>query len=439
MVRHEGLIVAGRYQLDRRLGAGGMGEVWSATQTVTRKPVAVKFLNDEDDLGTRRRFLREARAACAVRHPNVVQIHDVVELDGGAPAIVMELLRGESLEAKLDRDGRMPLGECAAVMARVVAAVGAAHAVGVVHRDLKPDNIFLADTPEGVDVKVLDFGIAKLTGLDGDAAQTGGLTNTGTMLGTPHYMSPEQAFGEQQIDHRADIWALGIILYRSLSGVLPTRADNIGQILKIILTRSIPPLGAAAPDLPTEITTLVDRMLEPEAADRPADLREVKAILERYAGVEVAAFDAPAPSLTEATAQTTSRATAAPRRRLGAASILLAGVALAALVATAGVTLGGARKGSVPATIAPAAGATAGGAPTDAPADPTRPGPAPPAPSAESAPPFASAAISAPAGAKRATPQPATARASTTAPAPAPAPAKSAAPSLGGVIEKPNF
>jgi len=293
-----GAKVAGKYELERRIGVGGMGEVWSAVQSPTRKRVALKFLKpakDEDATdaeSTKKRFLREARAACAVQHPNVVEIHDVLALDDGAPVMVMEFLSGETLEARLARDGKMALGEIAAVLARVVSAVGAAHALGIVHRDLKPDNIFLAETADGVDIKVLDFGIAKLTALEGDAAQTGGLTSTGAMLGTPYYMSPEQAFGERSIDHRADVWSLGIILYRAITGTLPTKGDNIGQILKIIMMSEIKPIDRLVSGLPGDLVELVGKMLSPKREDRPSML-EVKSCLERYAGVEVAGFGAP--------------------------------------------------------------------------------------------------------------------------------------------------
>ncbi len=290
-----GLVVGARYRLERRLGRGGMGEVWSAEQLITRKRVALKFLTagTGDDAETRHRFLREARAACAVSHPNVVQVHDVIELEGEVPALVMELLKGESLEAKLQRDGKLPIEEALAIMLRVVSAVGTAHTLGIVHRDLKPDNIFLAETPEGVDVKVLDFGIAKFATTDAGAA-TAELTATGATLGTPFYMSPEQAFGEKRVDHRADIWSLGIVLFRCLSGELPTRADNLGQILKIIMVRSIPRLADAAPEVPKPVAALVDKMLSYEPADRPSDLREVKAALEAFLHVRVTDFGAPA-------------------------------------------------------------------------------------------------------------------------------------------------
>ena len=228
-----GAEIADRYVLARLIGEGGMGTVWAAEDTQTGDRVALKFMKGNVVTPEQqRRFMREARAAGAVDHAAVVEVLDVVELEDGSPVIVMEHLEGESLAERLDRHGSLPLGDVATIMQTVVSAVGTAHAVGVVHRDLKPENIFLAKGKDGTEeVKVLDFGIAKLTALDGEAAQSTSLTGSGTILGTPHYMAPEQMFGEKDIDHRADIWAIGVMLYEALSGVLPTQADNVGQVL----------------------------------------------------------------------------------------------------------------------------------------------------------------------------------------------------------------
>ncbi len=253
-----GTVIAGRFRLERRLGEGGMGVVWEAVHTVTRKPVALKFLKrtGHEDRRAVGRFLREARAACAVRHPNVVEVHDVLDLPDGLPVMVMELLTGETLAQRIARERVLPLPELARIMGHVCSAVGCAHALGIVHRDLKPENIFLAAS--GSDVRVLDFGIAKLTATEGDAAHTGATTGTGAILGTPYYMAPEQLFGEKDVDHRADIWALGIIFYEALSGVRPTLGANMGQIYKIVMTDAIVPLRERAPDLPAAILDLVD-------------------------------------------------------------------------------------------------------------------------------------------------------------------------------------
>jgi serine/threonine protein kinase len=269
-----------------------MGVVWSARQVVTRQAVALKFLHEhEGDSRARKRFLREARAACAVRHPNVVQIHDVLLVDEETPVIVMELLEGESLAAKLKREPRLGVDEFARLMLPVVSAVGTAHAHGIVHRDLKPDNIFLAKDRGGILVKVLDFGVAKLTATEGAAEKTVGLTDTGGVVGTAYYMSPEQAFGERDVDHRSDIWALGIIFYRCLSGVLPTRGENAGQVLKIIVIDGVAPLANLVPDLPEDILALITQMLSRKREDRPEDLRAVQAVLARHTDINIGAFE----------------------------------------------------------------------------------------------------------------------------------------------------
>ncbi|HEX7601899.1 MAG TPA: serine/threonine-protein kinase, partial [Polyangiaceae bacterium] len=262
-----------------------MGVVWAAVQLVTRKPVALKALRTAHtgDKQLLQRFLREARAACAVHHPNVVEIYDVIVVEDGLPVMVMDLLEGESLGQRVEREHAIPLPELASILLPVVSAVGTAHSIGIVHRDLKPDNIFLSRTATGTEVKVLDFGIAKLTATDGDAAATGGLTGTGAMLGTPFYMAPEQIYGEKDVDHRTDIWAIGVILYECLAGVRPTQADSIGQILKVITRDGIKPLREICPDLPPDILDLVDRMLSVDRANRPSSLTEVGQVLAAHA------------------------------------------------------------------------------------------------------------------------------------------------------------
>ena len=272
-----------------------MSVVWAGTHLLTGKQVALKLLKADAarDEAVRRRMLREARAACAVVHPNVVQIHDVLELPDGSPVLVMDLLQGESLRERLLRRKSLSIEEAATLLLPVVSGVGTAHAAGVIHRDLKPENIFLAQEAGATRVKVLDFGIAKLVASANSISHANALTNTGTMLGTPYYMSPEQILGEA-IDHRADIWSLGVILYECLVGQRPTEAENIGKILKRVLTNEIEPLSRKAPDLPKDVTSLVDRMLSQSDRDRPASLHEVSEVLGRYAqGVAPTSFGAP--------------------------------------------------------------------------------------------------------------------------------------------------
>ena len=287
-----GAVIAGRYRLERKLGEGGMGIVWAAVHEVTRRTSALKFLKltGSNPTVARRRFLQEARATSAIHHAGLLPIHDVLELDDGTLCMVMDLLRGESLRDKLAREGALPLAEVARIMARVCAAVGAAHAEGIVHRDLKPDNIFLAIDPDGTStVKVLDFGIAKLTAESNDDVAAGA-SATGSIIGTPFYMAPEQLFAEPTLDHRADLWAIGVILYEALAGVRPTEAGSAGQIIKIVTQNGIVPLSDKLPLVPAPVADMVARLLQPERSDRPSDLVEVIAVLKLYTDADTPAF-----------------------------------------------------------------------------------------------------------------------------------------------------
>ncbi|HVY28861.1 MAG TPA: protein kinase [Polyangiaceae bacterium] len=300
----EGSLIAGRYRLDAHLGEGGMGTVWSATHTVTRRAVAMKFLKESmrNRKDLRERFLREAAAASALKHPNVVEIIDVFDFAEGCPVMVMELLQGETLGAKLLRDERLSLQETASLLLPVLSAVGTAHALGIVHRDLKPDNLFLL---EGEGVKVLDFGIAKLSAerylQDGPSAL---LTESGSMLGTPCYMAPEQASGDHPLDHRADIWSVGVILYECLAGMRPIEGENLPQVVARLMSAGIMPLERIAPELPGEVSALVTQMLTREVSRRPASLLEVSKVLARFTHVRAPDFAAPSGMSGSATAKT---------------------------------------------------------------------------------------------------------------------------------------
>ena len=277
-----GLVLASSYRLERVVGEGGMGVVWAARETASGREVALKFLRDgrEADSKNRERFIREARAAMTIAHPNVAKVDAVLETDVGTPFIVMELLRGESLRELLVRRRALPPIDTARILLPVVDAVEAAHTNRIVHRDLKPENVFLV---EGRHVRVLDFGIAKRIAGAGDtmgASTATNLTSTGAILGTPLYMAPEQVFGDDDIDGRADVWALGIMLYECLSGRRPTDADGFGQIVKRITTDPLEPLDRTAPEVPKIVSRLVMRMLSRDRAGRPP-LAEVRAVLQR--------------------------------------------------------------------------------------------------------------------------------------------------------------
>jgi serine/threonine-protein kinase len=229
------VVVAQRFRLNRQLGRGGMGAVWHASDLRLDKACAVKFIEGEfaQMAEAQSRFQREAKAAAALNSPHVVTIYDHGVWEG-TPYIAMELLEGEDLGKRLSKVGRISPAQCLDIMAQVQRALTKAHAAGIVHRDLKPDNIYLVPDEEGHELaKVLDFGIAK----SANNALDGSNTKTGAMLGTPYYMSPEQAQGIKAVDHRSDLWSLGVIVFQVLTGKLPFESEALGDLLvKIIVT-----------------------------------------------------------------------------------------------------------------------------------------------------------------------------------------------------------
>ncbi len=272
-------MISGKYRLGPLLGEGGMGVVYAATHLVTGKDVALKLLrpgrrvkNEADAARARERALREARASVAVRDPRVLGIDDVLDHDD-ALVLVMDRLHGETLRARLDREKKLAYEVARPILVDLAEAILAAHEAHVVHRDLKPDNVFLlasarAATSGACEVRVLDFGIAKwMTDEDPDAPSAPALTTTGAMLGTPMYMSPEQAFGERDVDARADAWAFGVLAFEALAGERPVAGDNLGQVLKAIATGTRPPLAERDTDAPAHVCQAVDRLL---VSDRDA-------------------------------------------------------------------------------------------------------------------------------------------------------------------------
>jgi serine/threonine-protein kinase len=261
----EGLRVAERFRLIRELGRGGMGSVWLAEHTGLEVHCAIKFIDrdgrDYEELCTR--FEREAKAAAQLRSPNVVQI-----LDYGVwqdvPYIAMEYLEGEDLAQRLDRVWVLAPGETCYLTSQVARALSKAHAAGIVHRDLKPENVFLAHDGDEETVKVLDFGIAKRPSTE--IGDTG--TKTGSLLGTPFYMSPEQARGVKAVDYRSDLWSLAVIVYQCLTGQLPFESEGLGDVLAKIMYEPLPIPTRVKPDLPVTVDSWWQR-----AAAREPDHR----------------------------------------------------------------------------------------------------------------------------------------------------------------------
>jgi serine/threonine-protein kinase len=253
------------YTLEGEIGRGGMGVVFTARDERLKRQVAVKVL--PPDLAFREeirlRFVREAETAARLSHPHIVPIHSVGEGPDGLVYFVMAYVDGESLGAKLKRRGRLPPDESRRIMQETADALGAAHAFGIIHRDVKPDNILLEGSRGRV--VVTDFGIAKAL-----SSTTGGatLTGTGVAIGTPHYMSPEQAAGDREIDGRSDIYSLGVVAYQMLAGELPFQAPTVPGILMKHITERAPLITERRPDVPEDLAACVMRSLEKDPEDR---------------------------------------------------------------------------------------------------------------------------------------------------------------------------
>ncbi len=278
-----GDLLAGKYQLEALLGSGGVGMVYRAQNTLVGRTVAIKLMRPEhvSDPKVVGRFLREARAANIVRHPNVVDVLDIDQDETGAPFIVQEFLEGQDLGrlVKSHKAG-LPVDWVLATMIPIVEAVALAHSRGVVHRDLKPENVFLARINRETVPKLLDFGISYIRPSPGDIR----MTATGTTLGTPAFMSPEQLGGTQAVDARSDVWSLGVILFEALSGRLPFDADSAAMLFAQIAWAVPPRLDEVAPKVPRDLSRVVARCLRrdkderyPSAAELARDLRLIQA------------------------------------------------------------------------------------------------------------------------------------------------------------------
>ncbi|AKF07247.1 serine/threonine-protein kinase [Sandaracinus amylolyticus] len=275
------VMLAGRYQLLDVLGEGANAVVWRALDSASGNLVAVKRLRPA--LASveewRARLRREGRAIVTLRHPGVVRVSELAEEDGGAPYLVMELFYGETLATRLARVGRLGHEEALAIAVPLLDALSAVHAHGLVHRDVKPSNVMLVKELRGDRVVLLDFGLACL--LDG----TQRVTREGARIGTPVYMSPEQARGVPQIDVRADVWAVGGLLYEMLVGRAPFRASGALEVLHAVIAKSPAPVRTLVPDVPAALDAAITVALSKRPQDRHASasamasaLREIGAV-----------------------------------------------------------------------------------------------------------------------------------------------------------------
>ena len=350
----DGAELEGRYRIVRPLGEGGMGVVYEAEHTAIGRRVAIKVLHAHvarmpDAV---KRFAREARAAAEIGHPNIVEVFDT-GTHLGEPFLVMELLVGETLADRLARAEMVSCERACRISGHVLSALAAAHAKGIIHRDLKPENVFLLSGEVGPTVKLLDFGISKFRRAGATLEQT---TLEGIPLGTPAYMAPEQWMGRRDIDHRADIFAVGVMLYELLTGGLPYEGANQGELFLEIVRGTSLPVGPSTleSDVPAGLDAVVQRALERDRERRFSSAREFLDALRPYGAEGIAVVDDPPAQVEEDPGVVSSRRAmraaatqGAPVRR--GPPIELVGTAFVVLVA---VSLGGwwlARSQALPA------------------------------------------------------------------------------------------
>jgi serine/threonine-protein kinase len=294
-----GSLVAGKYRIEALLGRGGMGSVFRALHLSLSRAVALKVISPRlaRSPDARRRFENEAKAVARIRSRHVVEVFDSGELEDGTPFIAMELLEGEPLSKRLHREGALPLPVAGRILTQVGRALTRAHELGIVHRDLKPENIFLvygadeAGGDDGLLVKVLDFGIAKLVQVSGDES---GLTHTGAAIGTPSYMSPEQARGRKDIDVRSDLYSLGLVAFTIVTGRRAFSAETVGDYVFQVFNEGFPSARATRPDLPVAIEAWFARACAVELGERFSSAKE---LVDAFASTIAGAMTTSAPKL----------------------------------------------------------------------------------------------------------------------------------------------
>jgi serine/threonine protein kinase len=280
-----GTIVAGKYRVERILGRGAMGSVWYATHTSLGHGVAIKFIHPDlaRSAQARRRFDTEAKAAAKLKSRHVAQVYDHGVSDTEQPYIVMEFLEGHSLESVIERRGALPTQEVIVIIEQAARALETAHRAGVVHRDLKPDNIMLASDSEakpfGYTVKLVDFGIAKIVTEEGSSS--GGATHAGAVIGTPHYMAPEALTGSHPVGPRSDVWSLGACAFKAMVGKVPFDGDAIGDICIKVCVSPLPVPSMERAGLPAGFDVWFAKACHRDPAQRFATATQAREALQR--------------------------------------------------------------------------------------------------------------------------------------------------------------
>lgn len=277
-----GDIIEGKYEIERVVGHGGMGVVFAAKHLMLEHPVALKFLWGPSVLSeaSKERFLREGRAALRIESDHIIRVMDVGISEQGAPFVVMELLQGSDVRSLLASDGPIPWREVVRIVLQALDAVGAAHDAGVIHRDLKPANLFLVQTLQNGRVKVLDFGVSKIT----SDQKSSTLTSTEAMLGSPVYMAPEQMEDASRVDARADVWSLGVTMFEMMAGALPFGGGTVAALHRPILDSKGVSVREHVPDVPKSIDAVIRRCLSVEPKERYANGNALRKALEGALG-----------------------------------------------------------------------------------------------------------------------------------------------------------
>ncbi|WP_437671227.1 bifunctional serine/threonine-protein kinase/formylglycine-generating enzyme family protein [Sorangium sp. So ce131] len=297
-----GAVIADKLHLLRPLGQGGMGVVWAARHLALDTDVAVKFIRPERVAASPAlvaRFRREAMATARIAHPHVVQVMDYGAVEGAVPYLVMELLRGFSLAELLERGGRLSFATARSLVRQVGSALECAHEHGIVHRDIKPHNVFITEGSKGYPlfVKVLDFGVAKMAGDAAAPAASPALTETGMVIGSAPYMSPEQLEGSKDVDLRSDLWSLGVVLYETLTGAQPFQGSSFVAVGAAVLKGKFRPATEQRPDLPASIDDWFAKALSVDPSCRFQSAREmVEAFLGLEAPIEAQVMEGDAPA-----------------------------------------------------------------------------------------------------------------------------------------------